>query len=442
MTTEGNASQATDTSATSGGSLATNDAGSTTQVETNAAASDPWAALSQPDPMPAAPAAQPAPEPPAAAPAPAQPAQAEAPPAAPDASTGVDEDRFDKITDPKREDFAAIRADRREVVNKLKAAEPIAQRVTEIGGAKVLDFVAPIFQRHETPEKGIEAITGALKSVVAGDPSVKPLLTQAAYQMEPERFQAWALEDLGIRDKWQAFTEWEKAGQPGAGDEPFPQPADGTNLVTLKDGTELDLDDPRDKMTYDLLKEKHEREISDRRQAAEAQKRQEQEQREAAERQQQQAQAEAQTRVTDFAKARDTAFDAAAAQLSFAAGSEAETELAKTMTLAMFQHRISSSEEFLNLSQEGARLSAEGGTLAEERGLAIDRLALTTLAACHKQVMDMFAELHRLRQSAGTGLPPIPNPQSPTPPAPEDTPPNPTGQQPTAIDGIWNFSRR
>lgn len=439
MTEEGNATPATDT-ASSGASLGAADAVSTsTQVEkTPASTGDIWAQVSQPEPPPAAEPAPAAPAQPATA-DPAQPAQAEATvqAAQADASTGVEEDPFDKITDPKQADWQAIRANRKELTAKLNEAEPVARRVAEVGGQRVLDFVAPIFQRHETPAAGVSAIAGALKAVVEGDPGVRPLLTQAAYELEPQRFQDWALEDLGIKQKWAAFSEWEKAGKPLPGDQPFPQPDAATGEVTLEDGTVLDLEDSRDKMTYDLLKEKHERGIEDRRRAAEDEKRQQAERKETEAREQRETEQKRHDAITAFAAERDRAFDAAAAQLKFDAGSEAETALSKQLTLSLFQSTISANPAFAELTGEGARLAAEGGTLAQEKGLAVDKLAIQTLANAHSQVMGLFHELHTLRQQAQRGLPVIPKPQNPSADVAPPPPSAPQGQPATAIDDIW-----
>jgi hypothetical protein len=391
----------------------------------------------------------------------AQPAQAEATPKPePDSRTAVegeekpqasqDEDKFAKVTTPTRDDWQELRAHKGTLETKLREVEPIAQKVAEVGGPRVLDFVAPIFQKHETPLDAVKNIYAGFDGLVKGDPTVKPHVMEAAYLLDPEQMWNWAAKDKGLDKQWPEFQQWKQAGSPGPDDAPFPQPDPTTSYVRLPDGTELYLkyqneagdmlDDPVAQRIYNLEKGQYERGVADKKAEREKQVATQQETERQAAEQVKAQQAEADKRVQDFTTARAAVLDSALKQLKFDAGSEKETALARLMTLGLFEATMRQNGDFLKASERGHGLAAAGGTLAEDVGNDIDNLAVSTLASLHETVMSMFSELHTLRQQVG-GLSPQPRKADPGLPAEiaDVEPPPSNGQLPAdPYAQIWN----
>ncbi len=358
------------------------------------------------------------------------------------------EDKFDSIAEPKKTDWDLIKEDRKAVIAKLNEIEPVVQKIEEIGGTPVLDFVAPIFARYDDPAKGVEAHIQAVKSIHAADPSAGRLHDEATYENARNKFMAWALEDAGIsKEAYADYLAWQKGGQPTVTDVPPPQPVDG--VATLPDGRELLMSDPDDKERYDLMLYKYQTDLEKRQdskqkaEAAEAKRIQDEQAAVIAKQERER------TAIESFMTGADKEMDTAMASLKFDAGSEEETAFAKLLTVSLAEIVTRGNKDFLTAMDEGRRLAVEGGTLAADKSTRAVNIFKSNLLNVHQKVMGMFSELHKLRQQVAQGgnLPKIPT--SPTPPEllidnalPTPVPQMPAGAGRNSVEQIWDNAFR
>jgi hypothetical protein len=344
-------------------------------------------------------------------------AQSAATEAAPAAATPIiEEDPFDKITDPKAADFQSIRANRKEVIAKLNEAQPLVAAIESIGGADVLGMVAPLLQPFKNLEKGLETARDFVTKAQKLDPQIDKVLKQAMYEAHKDTYYGWALEDNGIKpDDFKAFLDFKESGgqsaSPQSATAAFPEP-DEQGYVQLEDGTVLDTKgDPGHKVAYELAKKEHAREQQAVVDKANDDKTRIDTERTAAEAEQAKVQQERATRVHTFAAERDTVFDAAFEKLKVDCGED--TDDAKEMIMALVQSSVGKNEELAGLAAEARRLAGEGGQAAASKGLAMDRIGFKALADATAKVTNLYRELHELRQQAGGGRAQIPKPATP-----------------------------
>lgn len=377
-------------------------------------------------------------EPPAEEPKPVEtPAETPAEPTEQSAPEQV-ADPFAAITNPTPDDFKKLLDARQQVNTQLTEVKPLLDQVTALGGPMVLEAIAPLFKPvtganpQEQEYQLVSNATEALSKIKNHDPQLYQALGNAYYNEWKDSYYNWSLADRGVDpQKFEAFKEWETSGKIPSGYAPipgtFPSPNEQGDVI-LPDGTELNIGDARDKLLYNMAKEKFERETAEAKAKTEAAQAAEQTQRE-------QLRQSIEKANTEYLAARDLPLDTALAELNQKL--EFGTENPKVMRRlhGTIRSMMESDQNISNWTSQALGAVARGANgVAQSLAVQIDRRTLEILEEAKKEVLGDYRELFDLRQVARKGQPRIPLTTTVAPPngqAPPTTPPR------TAED-FWN----
>lgn len=329
----------------------------------------------------------------------------------------------DAPLDPKAKDFQELRGHRDRLETELKAIAPVVEKVQQVGGAQVIDMLAPIFTRFNEQDsqqagQAVMGATDAIKNLQSYNPRAASLIKEGAFENYKDTYLSWILQDKGLNPvesdsivgEFDRYLEWKANGGILQGDfEPLPFPEPNTEgYVRLLDGTELDVNDPAHKVAYENAKRLHQFEQQDKLRQHQEQQKGLQTAAERQRQQQEQIQQQRQQLATVWVQERDTAAEEMFKKLNFNAGNEADTKLASQLGTALYREMVLGDSQFRELMQDGQGLAAERAGAAADRAMELDRLVQKHLVAAHKAVMTLFAERARYKDMAAKGQPRIP----------------------------------
>lgn len=272
------------------------------------------------------------------------------------------------------------------------------------------DFFGRLFQPideaitgRDRELKQVEIAGSTLDDLQAYDRNAHTALLNAGYKKHQEVFTEWVLGDLGIKPE--QITAFLQAADTDPNAPQFPAP-DEFGIVTLEDGTELDLSkdgDPAHRKFYESEKAKFEDRQKSERDAREQLARDEQAERE---RQAEAQEAALQHSYETYGNERIAAYERDTKEIGFdfGEGNEWMTQAA----LAYADQLIGQDKEISQLLKEANPLIASKSARAGEIGLQLDTLAKGHLKAAKEQFSNFLARSNQAQRAAMAGKPKIP----------------------------------
>lgn len=372
---------------------------------------------------------------PAAAAPDAPPAPADAPVADP---WEISDSDFDEITEPAgaATDAPAPEAAVEPAPDAAAIAPPAATEGTDAGAASAAgegevagdqtaetyanpqDVLAPLFTpvdatlpQEERLVKQAEVATEVIGKLKTYDRDTYVALVNALYHANQEHIAGWVAEDLGItQESADAYLQYLAAGgqasAPAA--ETFPEP-DEYGIVTLADGTELDVSDTgdkRDRLLYEREKQEFERRQSEARATREAEQRAERER-------QNQVVRERGERAMSFANGRVTSFNAAFDEAWVDPTTGKAVDLGEDAWVmdasrAYAESLMDTDPELTRLIEQAKPLLESGSLRAEDFGAQMDAIQRQHAKTAVGRYSQLLARTNQARRAAAAGQPVLP----------------------------------